>query len=144
MAAMTLSDLSKKMADIDFCMLQTAAEGGSIAARPMSNNGDVDYEGDSYFFTWETSRMAADIERDPQVAMSFTGNSGPDGHPPIFIAVQGQAQILRNRQAFGEHWDPDLERWFEQGVDTPGMVMIKVHATRVNYWDGEGDGELVP
>ena len=51
MTDMTLSDLAKKMADIDFCMLSTRTAGGEIAARPMSNNGDVEYDGDSYFFS---------------------------------------------------------------------------------------------
>ena len=57
----TLSDLSKKMRDIDIAMLSTHTEGGAIAGRPMSNNGEVEYDGASYYFTWETSRMVADI-----------------------------------------------------------------------------------
>ena len=47
MTDMTLSDLSEKMAEIDYCMLCTHSQGGRIAARPMSNNGDVEYKGDS-------------------------------------------------------------------------------------------------
>jgi general stress protein 26 len=39
---MTLSDLAKWMRDIDFAMLSTRTEGGAIAGRPMSNNGDVE------------------------------------------------------------------------------------------------------
>src|SRR4051812_46479202 len=47
----TLSDISEKMRDIDFCMLATHASNGTIASRPMSNNREVDYDGDSWFFT---------------------------------------------------------------------------------------------
>lgn len=36
----------------------------------------------------------------------------------------------------------DLDRWFEQGVDTPGLVLIRVAAARIHYWDGEDEGEL--
>ena len=50
MVQFTLPQLAKKMKDIDFTMLSTRAEGGQIAARPMSNNRDVDYDGDSYLF----------------------------------------------------------------------------------------------
>ena len=33
--------------------------------------------------------------------------------------------------------------WFKEGVDTPGLVLIKVHARRIKYWDGvKGEGEL--
>ncbi len=142
MTGLTLADLSRKMADIDFCMLATRTEGGEIAARPMSNNGDVEYQDDSYFFTWAQSRTVADIERDPQVSLSFTGSKGLLGKPPIFVAVEADAQLIRDKSAFQEHWNPDLERWFENGVDTPGMVMIKAHAKRMHYWDGEDEGEL--
>jgi len=50
MTQLTLPELARKMAGIDFSLLQTHA-GGEIAGRPMSNNGDVDYDGDSWFFT---------------------------------------------------------------------------------------------
>ena len=40
-------------------------------------------------------------------------------------------------------WTRDLDRWFEQGVDTPGLVLIKVHAKSLHYWDGEEEGEVL-
>ena len=70
MTQLTLPELAKKMADIDFTMLQTRA-GGEIAGRPMSNNGDVDYDGDSWFFTTEDTDMVHEIEADPAVALVF-------------------------------------------------------------------------
>lgn len=142
MSGMTLPDLSRKIAEIDFCMFETRTEGGDIAARPMSNNGDVEYTGDSHFFTWEQSRTVDDIKRTPHVGLSFVGKGGPRGEPPVFIAVQGDAELIRDKDTFQKHWNPDLERWFQQGVDTPGMVLIKVQANRIHYWDGEDDGEL--
>ena len=27
-------------------------------------------------------------------------------------------------------------------ADTPGLVLIKVHAIRIHYWDGEDEGEV--
>ena len=36
--------------------------------RPTSNNRDVEYDGDSFFFTWEQSRSVTNMERDPKVA----------------------------------------------------------------------------
>ena len=47
MADLSLSDISEKMRDIDFTMRSTRTEGGAIAARPMSNNREVEYDGDS-------------------------------------------------------------------------------------------------
>ncbi|EYF01851.1 pyridoxamine 5'-phosphate oxidase family protein [Chondromyces apiculatus] len=143
MSAMTLPELAKKMGDIDFAMLMTRTEGGEIAGRPMSNNKDVAYDGDSFYFTQEESRMVGDIVREARVALSFQGNKGLLGKPGIMIAVEGRAELIRDKEQFKKHWVPDLERWFEKGVDTPGLVLIKVHATRIHYWDGEDEGEIV-
>jgi general stress protein 26 len=60
----------------------------------------------------------------------------------VFITVQGEAKLIRDKKAFEAHWVDDLERWFEDGVDTEGLVLIKVHANRIHYWDGESEGEV--
>jgi general stress protein 26 len=139
---MSIKDLAEKIGDIDFTMLSTRAEGGEIAARPMSNNGDVEYDGDSWFFTWEDSHVVNDIKRDPHVGLSLQGKGGLLGKPPIFISVEATAELIRDKATFHEHWKPDFDRWFKQGADTPGVVLIKAHATRIKYWDGEDEGEV--
>lgn len=142
MTDMTLSDLSDAMRDIDFCMLSTRTEGGAIAARPMSNNGDVAYEGDSFFFTYEEARTVSDIERDPKVGLGFQGKKGLLGKPPLFISVEGVAELIRDKAVFEAHWTKDLDTWFKDGIDTPGIVLVKVHAARIHYWNGEDEGEI--
>lgn len=136
MPAKSLSDLSDKMREIDIAMLMTRTDGGAIAGRPMSNNGDVEYDGDSYYFTMSDARMVADIEADPTVSLAFQGDD------MFMVAVQGKGEIMRDKAAFEEHWNRDLDDWFEDGVDTDGLVMIKVSAKRVHYWDGEENGEV--
>ena len=138
----TLTDIAEKMRDIDFTMLLTHTLGGKIAGRPMSNNREVEYQGDSYFFTWSHSRMVDDIDRNANVALAFMGAKHLLGKPGIDIHVEGIAKVVRDRAAFAEHWNKNLDRWFKQGVDTPGVVMIHVHAQRVHYWDGEEEGEI--
>ncbi len=142
MSGMSMKDLARKIADIDFTMLSTRADDGEIGARPMSNNGDVEYDGDSWFFTWETSRMVADIQRDPRVGLSLQGKAGILGKPPLFISIEAIAELVRDKALFEKHWNADLERWFEQGIETPGIVLIKAHAQRIKYWDGEDEGEV--
>ena len=58
------------------------------------------------------------------------------------LAQRRQAELIQDKAAFREHWVPDLERWFGQGVDTPGLVLIKVRANRIHYWAGEDEGEV--
>lgn len=142
MSTMTMKDLAKVMGKIDFAMLTTRTDNGQLATRPMSNNGDVEYNGDSFYFSWDDARTVGDIEADPKIALSFQGSSGLLGKPPMFVAVEGTAQIVRDKAAFAEHWVADLERWFPDGIDTKGMVMIHVHANRIHYWDGDDEGEV--
>ena len=142
MTDLTLKYLAKRMAEIDFAMLLTHTESGEIAGRPMSNNGEVEYQGDSYYFTWDSARTVSDIERDPKVTLSFQGNKGLFGKPGIMVAVEGHAELIRDKSQFEAHWTPDLDRWFTDGVDTPDMTMIKVRAVRIHYWDGEDEGEI--
>ena len=142
MSAMTLKDLSKAMGKIDVAMLTTRTDMGQLATRPMSNNGEVEYDGDSYYFSWDSARTVSDIARDPNVALSFQGSAGLLGKPPLFVAVEGTARIVRNKEAFNAHWSSDLERWFPKGVDTEGLVMLHIHADRIHYWDGTDEREV--
>lgn len=142
MSSMSLQELAKKVADIDFTMLSTRAADGQIAARPMSNNGDVEYDGDSFFFSYEETHTVEDIKRDPQVGLSLQGKAGFLGKPPLFISIEAKAELIRDKAAFEQHWQKELDRWFPQGIDTPGIVLIKAHAQRITYWDGEDQGDV--
>jgi general stress protein 26 len=142
MSELTLAEIAAEMADIDFTMLSTRAADGGIAARPMSNNGEVEYRGDSYYFAWGHAHMVGEIEADAQVGLTFQGSKGLLGGPAMFIAVEGRAEIVRDKMQFAEHWTSDLDRWFTDGIDTPGVVMIAVKAQRIHYWRGEEEGEV--
>lgn len=137
----TLTDIAKEMRDIDFTLMSTIAEDGSIATRPMSNNRDVEFDGDSYFFTDEVTTAAKDLARDPTVGLSLQGKAGWLGKPPIFITIEGRAELIRDRIQFRAHWHKGLELWWD-GPDAPGIVLIKVHADRIHYWDGLDEGEV--
>ena len=142
MADLSLKEISEKMRDIDFAVMSTRTEGGSLAGRPMSNNREVEFDGDSYFFTCDDTRTVSDIQRDPNVGLAYQAKSGMLGLKPFFLTVEGRASLIKDKARFAEHWRKDLNAWFKQGVDTPGLTLIKVHAERVHYWDGYDEGEL--
>jgi general stress protein 26 len=141
MSKKSLAEIAKEMAGIDIAILSTHTDNGEIANRPMSNNGDVTYDGTSYYFTYEQARAVSDIQRDAKVALGFTSEAGLFSKG-IYVAVEGAAELIRDRAAFKQHWTSDLDKWFENGVDTPGIVLIKVKARRVTYWKGREEGEV--
>lgn len=130
-----IDNIAEKMRKLDICTFTTVTENGGLAARPMSNNGDVTYDGSSWFFTHEATRLVSDIEGNPMVSLAFEGLNS------LYIAVSGRAHLSRTKAQFEVHWVPDLDQWFEDGVDTPGLVLIQVVAERVKYWRGEENGE---
>ena len=136
MASWKLQDVSKKMKELDICLLSSQTNDGEINARPMSNNGDVEYDGNSFFFSSEDSHVVKEIEENNHVSLSFNGKRD------LYIAVIGEADLVRDREEMEEHWNKDLEKWFEEGLDTPGIVMIHVEASRIRYWEGGEQGEI--
>lgn len=143
----SLADLAEKMRDIDFCTLSTVTDdgsgGGAIAGRPMSNNREVDYDGDSWLFADGDARLISDIAARADVGLGFQGKSGLLGMRPFFVTVEGRGEIISDKTQFEAHWHQELERWWPDGIDTPGLKLVKVHASRLHYWDGEDEGELV-
>ena len=140
--ALSLKQLAEKMKDIDFTMLATQTPAGAIRSRPMSNNREVEYDGNTWFFTEERTLMVQDIEQNPQVNLSYQGKSGLLGMRPFFLAVEGNASLVRDKSQFAEHWSKGLERWWPSGIETPGLVLIKVSGEHAHYWDGEDEGEF--
>jgi len=137
MTTSSLESIARKMRHLDIANFTTLTDDGALASRPMSNNGDVEYDGSSYFFTNDGTRLVEDLKRNAKVSLGFEGLDG------LYIAVTGQAELIRDKAQFEAHWVPDLDHWFDAGADTPGLVLLKVTASRVKYWQGEDSGEWV-
>jgi general stress protein 26 len=135
MASLDFQSIAQKMRNLDIATFTTVTGDGALASRPMSNNGDVEYDGNSYYFTYKQSRLVADIGGNPRVNLGFAGSDD------LYVAVAGEAELIRDKAQFEAHWVPDLDHWFAQGVDTPGIVLVKVVASRIKYWKGEDQGE---
>ena len=134
---MSIEDISTVMRKQDIAMLGTR-HGDDQAVRPMSNNRDVDFDGDTYFFTTDDTTTVADIKAHPRVSVSYA-----DADDDVFIAMTGTATLHTDRDTQKKHWKPELEQWFEGGLDTPGLTLIRVDADRVHHWCGRSEGELV-
>ncbi len=136
MATLTLPGIARHMRNLDICMMNTQSARGGLNSRPMSNNGDVTYKGDSYFFSYEGSQKIKDITANPQVSLNF------EGEKELYITITGKAKLIRNRTQMEEHWVDSLGQWFKQGLDTPGIVLIQVKGTKLKYWQKNKEGEI--
>lgn len=141
MSKLTLKEISEFMRDIDICMLTTKKQNGMLESRPMSNNREVDYNGDSYFFSSDSTSAVQEIAADPQVNLSLVHRPALLGKP-FYLSVAGQATLIHDRAQMEKHWVKDLDAWFENGINTPGLVMIHVKAKTLVYWHGMEQGEL--
>lgn len=140
MAKSSLKSIAKMMKGLDLCMLTTVDGRGTSSSRPMSNNGEVEYDGTSYFFTYTDTRTVREIKKNARVSLQYVG--GGLLKKKLFISVAGTAKLITDREQMDEHWSKDLEIWFEDGLDTKGIVMIAVAAQHIKYWQGEDTGEL--
>lgn len=139
MSDLTLKDISDAMKSIDICMMTT--DNGVLESRPMSNNRDVDYEGDSYFFADGDAELVKDLTVQPKVNLAFVQEPALIGKS-LYISVSGDADLVRDRGEMQKHWTPDLDAWFKNGVDTPGVTMIHIKANSIRYWKGRDQGTV--
>lgn len=125
-----LQKLRELVQDIDFCMLTTVDETGDLHSRPMSSNGDIDANGDIWFFTSVSSHKVSEIEKLPRVNVSFADT---DNHR--YVSVSGTAQLTRDRAKIDELWRPEFKMWFPKGKDDPEIALLRVNLEKAEYWD---------
>lgn len=132
---MTREDKLRKLREIvkavDICMLTTVDERGELHSRPMSNNREIEFDGDLWFFTYGSSHKVDEVGRVPKVNASFA-----DVDAQQYASLTGRAEVVRDRAKIEELWQPPLRAWFPEGVDTPDIALLKVSVERAEYWDG--------
>ena len=126
----SLEKLREMVSDIDFCMLTTLDEEGDLHSRPMSANGQIDANGDLWFFTEVSSHKVAEIERSPKVNVSFA-----DPENQKYVSISGVASLVRDRRKIEELWKPEFKMWFPEGKDDPEIALLRVSPKKAEYWD---------
>ena len=123
--------LKEMIKDIDLCMLTTVDESGDLHSRPMSLNADVDENGTLWFFTSANSHKVSEIERTPNVNVSFI-----DTGEQHYVSISGMAELVTDRQKIKQLWKPVLKAWFPDGPEQSDIALLKVHVRKAEYWDG--------
>ena len=128
-----LATVAERMRELDICMFSTRTDDG-IATRPMSNNAQVEYDGDTWFFARRASAVVREIETDPTVALGYIATERG-----TWIAIDAEAAIDDDANHKRERWFEELRRWFENGPDDPEVVLIRATAMRIRAWGGDTD-----
>jgi general stress protein 26 len=111
------------------CMLTTMTADGQHVSRPMALQ-DVEFDGDLWFFAMADSAKAAEIRRHPQVNVGFS-----DDKHQAWVSISGAATLVQDRAKMEELWAAPLKVWFSDGLDTPGITLVKVQAETAEWWE---------
>lgn len=111
-------------------MLTTMTQEGRHVSRPMGLQ-EADFDGDLWFFAYDDSAKAAQIRANPGVNVSF---SDTENHS--WTSVAGRAQIVHDRRKAEQLYSSILNSWFPDGLETPGLTLIRIEADTAEYWEG--------
>jgi general stress protein 26 len=126
-----LEKLRALIRGIEFGMLTTVdPTDGTLRSRPMSTNGNVEFDGDLWFFTYASAHKVDEIERQPQVNVSFARPEKQN-----YVSLSGRAQIVTDRAKIEALWQPQLKAWFPKGTDEPDIALLKVEVEKAEYWN---------
>ena len=121
--------------DARICMLTTMTGDGRHVSRPMALQ-DAEFDGDLWFFTFADSNKAREIRMHPEVNVSFSAKQA-------WVSVSGTAEQVSDRAKAEQLWNPLLKAWFPDGLDTPGVTLLKVHAHSAEYWESAHSSRVV-
>jgi general stress protein 26 len=123
--------------DARICMLTTMTADGKHVSRPMALQ-DVEFDGDLWFFAYSDSDVIAQIQRNPQVNVSFS-----DSKQNAWTSVSGTAVRIDDRAKAEQLWSAPLKAWFPEGLETPNLTLIKVHADTAEYWESAHSSRVI-
>ena len=120
---------------IDICLFTTRGDRGELHSRPMSNNGQVEWDGQSWFFAPKDGRLVAELQSDPAAVAAYRAEEGF-----TFVSVSGRATIETDVELKKQYWLDELERWFPNGPEDANVALIRLDAEAAQWWTAEGDG----
>jgi general stress protein 26 len=121
--------------DARICMMTTMTADGRHVSRPMALQ-EAEFDGDLWFFAYADSDKAQQIRLHPEVNVAFSTKQS-------WVSVTGTAEQVTDRAKAQELWNPLLKAWFPDGLDTPGITLLKVHATSAEYWESAHSSRVV-
>lgn len=128
MSTQTEQKFEELLDSFQTAMLVTQSGDGQLRSRPMALAHRSDDSSALFFATKADSEKVDEILEHPGVNVSMQKSS-------TFLTVSGKAEVLNDQDRIEELWEPSWKLWFEEGKEDPSIVLIKVDATRGEYWN---------
>ncbi|MFB9236244.1 pyridoxamine 5'-phosphate oxidase family protein [Plantactinospora siamensis] len=130
------SKVTELIRDARICMLTTMTTDGRHVSRPMGLQ-EAEFDGDLWFFADADSDKVRQIEANPQVNVAFANQKNN-----AWVSISGTAEQAYERAKAEQLWNPLMKAWFPDGLETPSLTLLRVHATSAEYWDSP-NGKVV-
>ena len=127
-----LNKVADLIKEIKFGMLTTLHADDSLHSRPMTTL-QMDSDGCLWFFASDRSWAADDIDEKSRVNIAYARVAKQD-----YLSVSGNAQIVRDRDKMQALWTPWIKPWFQDGLDDPDLILLKVEIDAADYWEAPG------
>ena len=96
----------------------------------MSVNGEIEENGDLWFFTYASSHKVDEVNDNKHVNVSFAAPA-----QQCYVSLSGTAELVRDREELEKRWTPELKAWFPKELDEPNIALLKVSTSKAEYWD---------
>lgn len=127
-----VAKVAELIGDTRVCMLTTTDATGRLVSRPMAVL-EIEFDGDLWFFSDADARKVDHVGDGAHVNVAFAS-----GHS--WVSVAGDAEVVRDVDKTQQLWSPVVSSWFPEGPQSPGLVLVRVHAESAEYWDTPGIG----
>lgn len=122
--------LAELLKDASIAMLTTVSPEDKLISRPMAIQ-EAEFDGDLWFIFSEDSPKAHQIRDESEVNVSFESKH-------TWVSLSGRGRIVHDRAKLEENWSTAVDAWFPDGIDTPGVALLKVEAESAQYWEAKG------
>lgn len=115
---------------IEIAMLTTLDASGGMQCRPLQTQ-KMGEDCVLWFITRADTSAAAHAASRPQVSLCYASSE-----KQTYAVVYGQMECLRDRAVLERLWTPAHKVFFPEGLDDPGLVLLRVEPSRADCWTG--------
>lgn len=126
-----LKSFVELLGDFDTAMLVTESPQGNLVSRPMALQ-EPRADRALWFVTSRDTVTAQNVTANGKVNLAFHRKSDH-----AWVSVAGSATINSDRALIDTLWKDDWSLWFDQGKETPGIVLIEISPQQIDFWEPE-------